>query len=92
KRKQEQLRFEIDNVIANVLNNLDQQVAIQLREIAENHIETIYQTLQERLQAESDNIIKIEQQLQRDKDDRNKLKLRVNQVCDSLNTLLSIER
>ena len=67
-------------------------MAIQLREIAENHIETIYQTLQERLQAESDNIIKIEQQLQRDKDDRNKLKLRVNQVCDSLNTLLSIER
>ena len=87
KRKQEQLRFEIDNVIANVLNNLNQQVAIQLREIVESHLEKIHQTIQERLQAESDNIIKIEQQLETDTVTRLKLQKRVTEVCKQLEIL-----
>ena len=87
KRKQEQLRFEIDNVIANVLNNLNQQVTIQLREIVESHLEKIHQTIQERLQAESDNIIKIEQQLETDTVTRLKLQKRVTEVCKQLEIL-----
>ena len=87
KRKQEQLRFEIDNVIVNVLNNLNQQVAIQLREIAESHLEKIYQTIQERLQTESDNIIKIEQQLETDTIARQSLQQRITEVCEQLNKL-----
>ena len=62
-------------------------MAIQLREIAESHLEKIYQTIQERLQTESDNIIKIEQQLETDTIARQSLQQRITEVCEQLNKL-----
>lgn len=88
KRKQEKLRFEVDSAVANILNNLNQQIAMQLRQIAQVHLEQIYQTIQARLQAESDNIAKIEQQLETDTATRQVLQQRVSEVCQQLDELL----
>lgn len=88
KRKQEKLRFEVDNAIANMLNNLNRQVTMQLRQIAQAHLEQIYETIQARLQAESDNITKIEQQLESDSATRQALQQRVSEVCQQLDELL----
>lgn len=91
KRKQEKLRFEVDSAVANILNNINQQVIMQLRQIAQAHLEQIYQTIQARLQAESDNIVKIEQQLEIDTATHQLLQQRVSDVCRELDELLKTE-